>query len=266
MAQPSLLRRLFAATVLSAALVLATTAAHAAETRSFYLIGNSLTQDTVPSKLDGDVQWHVDCGKSLPFIFENPSAPCVKNSTIWPEALRAKAYDLVSVQVHYGGTFATDAAVISEFVRMQPKAVFVIHSGWARAKSLREEYATEDVGGTMFHGPAYLDALLATLRQVHPDRVFRQTHAQDLLARIADDIAAGKAPFSRIEELYRDEIHLDRLSGRYLMHNAMRHALGQARSAAGFEGIASPVKEYLDGVLDGLAPVGKVEAASGPGR
>jgi hypothetical protein len=65
MKQPSLVfwLYLFAATPLLAA---------AEETRSFYLIGNSLTQDTVPSGLDGDVQWHVDCGKSLPFIYENP--------------------------------------------------------------------------------------------------------------------------------------------------------------------------------------------------
>jgi hypothetical protein len=37
------------------------------------------------------------------------------------------------------------------------------------------------------------------------------------------------------------------------MHNAMRHALGQARSVAGFEAIPSPVKAYLDGVLDSLS-------------
>ena len=49
---------------------------------SYFLIGNSLTWDTVPSKLDGDVQWHVDCGKSLPFIYENPQKPCVKTSTL----------------------------------------------------------------------------------------------------------------------------------------------------------------------------------------
>ena len=32
----------------------------------YYLIGNSLTWDTVPPRLEGDTQWHVDCGKSLP--------------------------------------------------------------------------------------------------------------------------------------------------------------------------------------------------------
>ena len=42
------------------------------------------------------------------------------------------------------------------------------------------------------------------------------------------------------------------ITGRYLMHNAMRHALGQPRSVAGFETILSPVKVYLDGILDTL--------------
>ena len=85
-----------------------------------------------------------------------------------------------------------------------------------------------------------------------PDRIFRQTRAQDLLARVAADIEAKTAPFSRIEDLYRDDIHLNVLTSRYLMHNAMRHALGQSRSMAGFEGIPASVKIYLGGVLDTL--------------
>ena len=219
----------------------------------YYLIGNSLTQDTVPSLLDGDVRWHVDCGKSLPFIYENPAKPCVKNSTLWPEALKAKRYDLVSVQVHYGSTLVEDAAVISEFVAMQPTAIFVIHSGWSRAASRAEEYSRTGADGKMAHSPAYLDALIAKLREVHPDRIFRQTRTQDLLARVAEDIVAKRAPFSRIEDLYRDDIHMNVITGRYLMHNAVRHAMGQPRSSAGFEAILSPVKTYLDGILETLA-------------
>lgn len=226
----------------------------AQEGRSFFLIGNSLTQDTVPSKLDGDVQWHVDCGKSLPFIYENPQAPCVKNSTLWPEALESKAYDVVSVQVHYGSTLEEDVAVISDFVRMQPKAVFVIHSGWAWAKTRAGEYALKSAAGKMQHSPAYLEGVVAKLRELHPGRVFRQTRAQDLLARIAADIESGKSPFSRIEDLYRDDIHLNVITGRYLMHNAMRHALGQPRSSIGFETIPSPIRSYLDKLLNDLPP------------
>jgi hypothetical protein len=38
-------------------------------------------------------------------------------------------------------------------------------------------------------------------------------------------------------------------TGRYLMHNCMRHALGQPRSAAHYEKLDPKNKEYLDGVL-----------------
>ncbi len=169
-------------------------------------------------------------------------------------ALKAKQYDLVSVQVHYGSTVAEDVAVLSEFVRMQPKAVFVIHSGWARAASRAEEYSAKSADGKMQHSPAYLDAVLAKLRELHPGRIFRQTRAQDLLARVADDIAAKKAPFSPARGPLPRRHPPERRHGRYLMHNAMRHALGQPRSVAGFETIPSPVKTYLDAVLDTLPP------------
>ena len=103
-----------------------------------FLIGNSLTWDTVPSKLDGDVQWHVDCGKSLPWMHDNPEKPCVKSSTLWPAALKDKQYDIVSVQTHYGATLEEDAETISKWMTLQPKAIFVIHTGWARSATRAE--------------------------------------------------------------------------------------------------------------------------------
>ncbi len=221
----------------------------------YYLIGNSLTNDTVPSRLDGDVQWHIDCGKSLPYIFHNPTQPCVKTSRLWPDALEQKSYDFVSVQVHYGSSLPEDLDVITQWAELQPKATFIIHSGWARAASQAEEYAATTYDGPMIHSPAYLEALLTALRQRYPERTFRQTHAQDLLARIAADIAAGKSPFNHLQDLYRDDIHLHVVTGRYLMHNAMRHAMGQPRSTTGFPDITPTVKEYLDAVLDTLPEV-----------
>ena len=90
--------------------------------QSVYLIGNSLTWDTVPGKLDGNVQWHVDCGKSLPFIFENPGKPCVKSSKLWTKALKEKQYDILSIQSHYGTTLKNDVETISKWMAMQPAA------------------------------------------------------------------------------------------------------------------------------------------------
>ncbi len=219
---------------------------------SYYLIGNSLTWDTVPSKLDGDVQWHVDCGKSLPWMHDNPEKPCVKTSTLWPTALKNKQYDIVSVQTHYGATLDEDDATILKWMDLQPKAMFVIHTGWARSATRAEEYASKDVAGKMQHSATYVAALIDRLKKEDPDREFRQTHAIDLLATVAADIDKGKAPFKDIADIYRDAIHMNTKTGRYLMHNAMRHAMGQSRSNKGFEQLEPELKAYFDSVLNTL--------------
>jgi hypothetical protein len=219
----------------------------------YYLIGNSLTWDTVPPLLSGDVQWHVDCGVNLPYIHAHPDKPCVKESTLWPAALRDKQYDVVSVQPHYGSTLAQDVETISDWMTLQPKAVFVIHSGWAWHAKRAEEFAGYAPPEQMTHSPGYFRALVAGLRRLHPGREIRQTFAQNLLAKIAEDIAAKQAPIEKLEDLYRDDIHLTLSHGRYLAHNAMRRALGQTPSSAGFENLDPRVKQYLDGVLAQLA-------------
>lgn len=224
-------------------------AAAQAPAKSYYLIGNSLTWDTLPGKLAGDVQWHVDCGVSLPHIHARPEKPCVTTSTLWPSALRDKQYDVLSVQPHYGSTLAQDIEVISAWLKLQPRAVCVIHTGWARHPARADEFASYTQPVTMVHSPTYIRALLADLRQRYPDREFRSTLAQNLLAVVAEDIAAGRAPLKQIATLYRDDIHMTLDHGRYLMHNAMRRALGQPSSRTGFEKSDPALLGYLDSVL-----------------
>ena len=72
----------------------------------------------------------------------------------------------------------------------------------------------------------------------------------DILKQVDDDIMAGTAPMKDVTELYRDAIHMNVITGRYLMHNAMRHALGLPRSAAGFSKLKPEMKRWLDSVLD----------------
>ncbi|QGQ25372.1 hypothetical protein F1728_22980 [Gimesia benthica] len=220
--------------------------------KSYYLIGNSLTWDTAPALLDGDVQWHVDCGKSLPYIHEHPEQPCVKTSTLWPAALKEKQYDLISVQPHYGSTLAEDVDTISQWIEMQPKATFIIHTGWARSATREDEYQNQEISGKLQHSPAYIKALLAALQKKYPERKFKQTHAIDLLEQVDVDIKSGKAPFDQITDIYRDAIHMKLDSGRYLMHNAMRHAMEQPRSEKGYEKLDPKTKQYLNQVLDTL--------------
>ena len=215
----------------------------------YYLIGNSLTWDTVPSRLDGDVQWHVDCGVALPQIYARPNQPCVKESTIWPKALHEKQYDFVSVQPHYGSTLMQDVETISNWVKLQPKGVFIVHSGWALQAQRANEFASLATPNQMTHSPHYIRALVSELRQLFPGREIRQTLAQNLLAQVADDIDAGRSPMKNVAELYRDPIHMTHDHGKYLMHNAMRRGLGQPLSAVGFENLNPEVKQYLDGLL-----------------
>ncbi len=220
--------------------------------KRYFLIGNSLTWDTVPSSLDGDTKWHVDCGKSLPFIFQRPEKPCVKTSSLWPTALADRHYDVICLQVHYGSTLVQDAATITELIKLQPKARVMIHAGWARSTERAKEWSQEEASETspMMHHAAYFRELLAVLRETHPDRTIGRTKSMEILQQVETDIAAGKAPLKEVAELYRDAIHMDLITGRYLMHNCMRHALDQPRSKAGFEKLKPVMKVYLDSVLD----------------
>ena len=222
------------------------------ETRT-YLIGNSLTWDTQPSLLSGFVQWHVDCGKPLPFIRDNPSAPCVASSRHWPIALEQLQYDYLSVQPHYRSTFDEDVETISAWMRMQPRAIVVIHCGWARSATAAEEYVQDDLR-EMTHNPAYFDRLISALRKQFPERTFRKTRTTEALHQITMDIKSGVAPIQKITDLYRDAIHMTHGEGRYLMHNLMRVAMDQPLSDTGFDIAAQnpELKRYLDGVIERL--------------
>lgn len=218
--------------------------------KRIYLIGNSLTWDTRPPLLDDYVDWHVDCGKSLRFIFDHPQNPCVGSSHLWPIALQQLQYDYLSVQPHYGTTLEQDVDVISSWMELQPNAVVVIHCGWARSATAADEYAQTD-GTEMGHRPGYFTRLISALQARFPDRAIRQSFTTDALHAIAADIDSGKSPLNEITDLYRDAIHMTHAEGRYLMHNLMRAAVDQPPSTEGFTiGQTDPsLKDYLDQII-----------------
>ncbi len=220
--------------------------------QSVFLIGNSLTWDARPPLLDGLVHWHVDCGKSLAFIQNNPQNPCVKSSTLWPRALQSRQYDFLCLQPHYGTTLDQDVEAISTWVQQQKKAVIVIHTGWAKHELLSDEKSDASPNGPMTHSDTYFTALLTRLRTTFPNREFRCTHAMNLLFYVADDIDTGVAPFDKLTDVYRDAIHMKNDTGRFLMHNAMRLALGQSVSENGFPQLNETKKKYLLGLLSKL--------------
>ncbi len=217
-----------------------------------FLIGNSLTWDAIPQRLDGAeagrVQWHVYCGKNLRFIRDNPAGHCVDSSTPWPGALADGAYDFLSIQPHLGTTLAEDTAIVVEFAAKQPHAVLVLHTAWMDLEPFPAAFAANRTDGPMQPSPAYFDALLAGVREALPDREIRTTNCHTLLYAIHRDAAAGRGPFRSLAELGRDPIHMNVGPGRYLVHNAMRRALGQPPTVAGFE-VTPEAKAYLDAKL-----------------
>lgn len=217
--------------------------------KQIYLIGNSLTWDTIPSMLDERVLWHVDCGKTQKYIQDHPENPCVASSRIWPLALRSTQFDVICFQPHYGNSLEEDIDAISSWIAMQHKATIVIHTGWARSATLLEEWKDDDPAGKATHSTAYYDELLNRLQEKFPKRTFRSTHAMNYLHQIEQDIQAGKAPYQSLEEIYRDAIHMKMESGRYLMHNVVRKTLGQPPQSNGFPPADPKIKAYLDELL-----------------
>ncbi|TWT55856.1 hypothetical protein KOR42_26670 [Thalassoglobus neptunius] len=215
-----------------------------------YLIGNSLTWDALPPRLAESVDWHVDCGKSLPYIYDHPESPCVGSSRIWPDALASKEYDVISVQPHYGSTLQEDVDTISKWIEVQQQAVWILHTGWARSATLNDEYLSESDPVKMSHSPAYFEDLRSRLEEKFPEVEFRTTHCMRLLYELDQNIQQGASNLESIEDVYRDAIHMNAGPGSYLMHNAMRETIGQERIDRGFEQFDAELKNELDMLLD----------------
>lgn len=213
-----------------------------------YTIGNSLTYDTRPQLLDGDVDWHIYCAKNLQYIFNNPDGHCVSSSTPWTTALVENQYDWITVQPHAGTTLSQDIAVISHWMAMQPDANFVIHTAWTRYTTFPNDYQKGNPDNKMRPSPEYYDALIEGLNDIYPHRKIGKTRTNEMLFSIWTDIQNGIGPFDSLSDLYRDEVHMGYHTGRYLAHNSLRLAIGQEISANGFN-VDPEIKAYLDGKL-----------------
>lgn len=216
-----------------------------------FLIGNSLTWDTLPGLLDGNIQWHVDCGKNLKYIYEHPKKPCVRTSTSWDKALSRQQFDVLCVQPHFGTNLDEDADTISKWLSTQKKAKLVIHTGWSRHEDFCRDYesAGADAAIKMCHSPKYFSLLEEKLRAKHPGLQLTSTHAIEILHSICEDVENEAAPVEKLSDLYRDDIHVTTQAGRFLMHNLMRVAIGQKVSEQGFQ-VEQPLRGYLRAKVD----------------
>ena len=222
--------------------------------QSTFAIGNSLTYDMRPFLLDGLVRVHIQSGQNLQFIFDNPDDPNIATQT-WPNSFLTRQYDWVSVQPYLGTTLDQDVDVISHWMEMQPDANFVIHTGWGIHRELDSAFHDEmNLEKRMRHSAAYFSDLLIELRRRHPERFITSTHALAVLHSIYHDIEDGVGPFSQIDQMYRDHIHLDFNRGRFLAHNLLRRSIEQELSPDIFE-LTSEESSYLLIKIDSIEAI-----------
>ena len=224
-----------------------------------YVLGSSYSSDAMPSSLDDRPQWHIDCGKSLQYIFNNPLAPCDITSTIWPVALSATQFNYVSFQPVRdvaGVTERSDIDAIGYWLSLQPTAVGVIHQTWPRPSEWESAFHNANPDNTLTnYSQRYAFDLIRALQAANPGRRIVSDRANEILDRIYHDIENGVGPLTDFQQLFRDEGgHLGNY-GNYLAHNALRQAFGQRTGIdSSPDGVPLDVQKYLDARIRACRP------------
>lgn len=219
-----------------------------------YTLGSSYTWDAYPSDLDGGVEWHIDCGKSLVYIYLNPSYPCVGSSTVWPVAFLGQSFAAISFQPvdDAGSTLSDDIITIYRWASDQPGAALVVidHTwpvppGWE--KTLHQPGDPLVTNRSL----AYGYQLMVWIQTIFPDREVRLTRSNEMLDRIWHDCATGACPLPHgFGDMFRDASGHMSDWGSYLQHNALRAAMGQPVGVSPPSVSLPPdVRDYLDDVV-----------------
>ena len=215
-----------------------------------YALGSSYSHDAQPWGLDGRPQWHIDCGRPLQYIFDNPLAPCELTSTIWPLAFALNQFDYVSFQpvAGEGVTQQSDIDTISFWLTLQPNAVVVIHPTWPLPEQWEEVFHDAEPDNTFTnYSELYGPDLIQKLREANPNRIIVSDRINEIFDSIYHDIENGTGPLVHFEVLFRDGgAHLG-VFGQYIAHNALRRAFGQ-RTSVDNSAVPLPrrVRRYFD--------------------
>jgi hypothetical protein len=207
-------------------------------------IGNSLTNDTIPSQWSSN--YTVRPSSGLLNTYNNPTTNLAGESVDWSVAFANTQYDIITVQPYPPDTVAQNLTVIGSWVTQQTSAKFIIHTGWPGWASHNGQYRyAHTLGTNLVWTPAYYENLLSQLRANHPGRDFAVNPAVQANELIYQDILRGVGPFSTIQDLYRDTLHVSN-EGRYLQNNVMRRTLGLPLTTANSSTFSTAVRSYLD--------------------
>lgn len=194
-----------------------------------FLIGNSLTKDTAEFSLDKNniiLEYHIQSGKPLNFIQENPNNldPREQESKPYTIALKNNAYDAIIFQPFPGtnSTLSTDEKAILSFMDITNKTnnpLFYIHTTWTghsnynrywKVSSSNTPNAKTDITED------YYNHLLTNLRKKTNNTIYLLPTGI-VFSKLDTEIRNGNIEnISEIKEFYRDGIHLSQL-GRHIV-------------------------------------------------
>jgi len=222
-----------------------------------YHVGNSLTWDTQPKAYDDyaeqrslthEAGYHIRCGAPLDEIVANPGGTCVDPTDFgtWDTALTDHPCDVVTCQPHPApagaSTLADDlqaALTLIDAARSNPansNTRFILYGAWPRTPN---DYADEWLAPAHMYQPdtvtapsrSYQQALYYRIVKARPGVEMGLLSVGELLYMADQEIRSAVAGggdwfgFTDVDQLYRDEQHLDYTSGRWLASLAMWSAL-----------------------------------------
>lgn len=168
--------------------------------------------------------WHISWGASLPSIAAHPFEPAVSNAGPAGKALVDYTWDVLTLQL-WGCDVAGDVAAASRFIAMgvakNPELQPYLVETWVhKEKTLSPDFATQwnrpwapdqRWGIPPLHCQAYGRVVFDRLRQATPAlrHPLRLIPVGSVLYELDRRMRAGQVPgFTRVEELYNDEVHL----------------------------------------------------------
>lgn len=168
--------------------------------------------------------WHVSWGASLPHIWNNPFKPAVANAGPLGKALVDYTWDVLTLQL-WGADVEGDIAAATNLIAMgvakNPDIQTYLVETWVhKEKTLTPDYPTQwnrewkadqKYGIPPIHCKAYASLVFSRLQKEtatlrHPVRLIP---IGTVLYELDKRMRAGEVPgFTRVEELYQDDVHL----------------------------------------------------------
>lgn len=234
--------RKLAAAIVTFGLLLVTKGAVSFGQTTSYHIGNSLTYDSQGNFM-GETSgleaiaaqgghsltagYHVDSSRPLSVIWNDPNGVNAMDPAIWPVALQSP-YDYVTLQPHQtvGSTLGSDRTAITNFVNYAAgDPVFYVLETWPKDDDPNEpgwpfdtwtDSVVDDPNTRTVKKRQYFDHLMTHTRADNPDTTIWMVPTGEVLYELNARIEEGTLPdVIQIEDLFRDDQHLDKAAGRY---------------------------------------------------